>query len=86
MKPRSYEETKRHLENHWKPLHGLALASIGRANVAAQVSTIAKENGPVAANRSRASLSAFFRWAIGEGLCDRNPVAGTNKQEEKGPA
>ena len=85
MKPRSYEETKRHLENHWKPLHGLALASIGRANVAAQVSTIAKENGPVAANRSRASLSAFFRWAIGEGLCDHNPVSGTNKEEESGP-
>jgi integrase len=85
MKPRSYSETRRHLENHWKPLHGLALASIGRANVAAQVSTIAKENGPVAANRSRASLSAFFRWAIGEGLCDHNPVAGTNKQEEGGP-
>jgi integrase len=84
MKPRSYEETKRHLEKQWKPLHGLALASIGRANVAAQVSTIAKESGPVAANRSRASLSAFFRWAIGEGLCDHNPVAGTNKQEENG--
>ena len=46
MKPRSYEETNRHLENHCKPLHGLALASIGRANVAAQVSTIAKENRP----------------------------------------
>jgi integrase len=85
MKPRSYSETKRHLENHWKPLHGLALVSIGRANVAAQVSTIAKDSGPVAANRSRASLSAFFRWAIGEGLCDHNPVAGTNKQEENGP-
>ena len=85
MKPRSYSETNRHLENHWKPLHGLALASIGRANVAAQVSAIARESGPVAANRSRASLSAFFRWAIGEGLCDQNPVAGTNKQEESGP-
>src|SRR5215472_3459078 len=66
MKPRSYSETKRHLEAHWKPLHGLALASIGRANVAAQVAVIAK-SGPVAANRSRASLSAFFRWAVGEG-------------------
>jgi integrase len=85
LKPRSYEETKRHLENHWRPLHGLTLASIGRVNVAAQVSTIAKASGPVAANRSRASLSAFFRWAIGEGLCDHNPVAGTNKQAEAGP-
>ena len=39
----------------------------------------------VADNRARASLSAMFAWAIGEGLCDSNPVAGTNKQEEAGP-
>jgi integrase len=85
LKPRTYAETKRHLETHWKPLHGLALASIGRANVAAQVREIAKDSGPIAANRARASLSAMFRWAIGEGLCDENPVIGTNKQEESGP-
>ena len=85
MKPRSYAETKRHLETQWKPLHGLALASIGRANVAAEAGKIAKQSGPVAANRARASLSAFYRWAIGEGLCEENPVTGTNKQEESGP-
>jgi integrase len=40
----------------------------------------------VAANRARASLSAMFVWAIGEGLWDRdNPVAGTSKQKESGP-
>lgn len=85
LKPSSYREATRYLENHWRPLHGLALASIARANVAAQVSTIAKASGPVAANRSRASLSTFFRWAIGEGLCDLNPVVGTNQQAEAGP-
>ena len=85
MKPRSYAETKRHLETQWKPLHGLALGSIGRANVAAEAGKIAKQSGPVAANRARASLSAFYRWAIGEGLCEENPVTGTNKQEESGP-
>lgn len=85
MKPRSYTETKRHLETQWKPLHGLALGSIGRANVAAEAAKIAKQSGPVAANRARASLSAFYRWAIGEGLCEENPVAGTNKREENGP-
>src|SRR5262249_13158328 len=26
-------------------------------------------------------LSAFFAWAIGEDICDVNPVAGTNKAE-----
>ena len=60
MKPRSYAETKRHLETQWKPLHGLALGSIGRANVAAEAGKIAKHSGPVAANRARASLSAFY--------------------------
>jgi integrase len=85
LKPRSYVETKRHLEKDWKPLHGIAIASIGRANVAATMAVLAKERGPVTANRDRASLSAFYRWAIGEGLCDQNPVTGTNRQEESGP-
>ncbi len=85
MRPRSHEETKRHLEKQWKILHSLPANKVSRADVAAQVRLIAKDSGPVAANRSRASLSAFFRWAIGEGLCDHNPVAGTNKQEEAGP-
>jgi integrase len=85
LKASSYRETRRHLESHWKPLHGLALSSIGRANVAAQLTVLAKNSGRVATNRSRASLSAMFAWAIGEGLCDHNPVVGTNKQDEGGP-
>ena len=85
LKASSYREIKRHLENHWKPLHGLALSSVNRANVAAQLTAFAKNNGRATANRCRASLSTFFRWAIGEGLCDHNPVVGTNTQEENGP-
>ena len=34
------------------------------------------------ANRMRASLSAFFAWAVREGLLDNNPVVGTNIQPE----
>jgi integrase len=52
--------------------------------VSATLSAIAKSNGNVTANRARAALSAMFRWAIGEGLCDHNPVTGTNRQEENG--
>jgi integrase len=85
MKPRSYDETKRHLEKHFEPLHNREIQTIERLDVAARVREIAKQSGPVAANRARASLSAMFAWAIGEGLCDSNPVAGTNKQEEAGP-
>ena len=85
MKPRSLEQVKHHLDKLWAPLHGMAAKEVDRAVVAAEIRSIAKRKGPIAANRARASLSAFFRWAIGEGLCDDNPVTGTNKQEESGP-
>ena len=68
-----------------KRLHGLALSDVSRAAVAAEIRTIANERGATTANRARGSLSAFFRWAIGEGLCDANPVVGTNQHEENGP-
>jgi integrase len=42
-------------------------------------------NGPFAANRARASLSALFSWAIGEGLLDSNPIVGTNKAIDETP-
>jgi integrase len=79
LKPRSFIETQRFLQKHWKPLHRLALASISRATVAAQLRIIAKEHGLVSADRARAALSKFFSWAMGEGLTETNPVIGTNK-------
>lgn len=85
LKPRTLTETKRHLEIVFKPLHGLALAGITRAHVASEVRKIATASGPVAANRARATLSAMFHWAIGEGVAENNPVVGTNKQAENGP-
>jgi len=84
FKPRTMVEVKRYLEKDWQSLHNLAIASIARANVAATLSAIAKSKGGATANRARAALSAMFRWAIGEGLCDHNPVTGTNRQEENG--
>ena len=85
MKRRSHEECTRHLDKHWKPLHNKSIASIDRATVAARLRTIAKESGPVAADRARSSLSAMFAWTIGEGLCDANPVDGTNKASDEKP-
>lgn len=83
LKPRSYEEVKRHLQSHWKPLHDLPLAKVTRQHVAAQLAGIAKISGPFASNRSRAYLSAFFAWGMGEGLADMNPVVGTNKATDE---
>jgi integrase len=85
LKDSTYEAQERHLNDHWKALHGLPLNGITRADVAASLATIAKDKGPIAANRARSTLSKFFRWAIGEGICDHNPVVGTNKRDENEP-
>ena len=85
IKDATYELQKRYLNSHWKALHGLPLDGITRADVAASLTTIAKDSGPVAANRARSTLSKFYVWAIGEGLCDNNPVVGTNKRDENDP-
>jgi integrase len=82
LKPRSYEAIKRHLTKHWKPLHRLVIGSINRATVATRLREIAKQHGPVAADQARSNVSTFFAWAIGEGICETNPVDGTNKHSE----
>jgi integrase len=82
LRPSGYSATKRYLKELWKPLHALHLTNISRADVAARLGGIAGENGPIAADRTRAAFSAFFTWAIREGLCEINPVVGTNKAAE----
>jgi integrase len=79
-KPRSFEETKRLLEkDYWQPLHGLQLKEIDRTLVATRLREITKKHGAVPASHARIALSHFFKWAVGEGLCDANPVIGTNR-------
>jgi integrase len=82
LKPRSYVEIERHLLKHFKPLHKLVISSIIRSTIATRLREIAKQNGPGAADRTRSNVSTFFAWAIGEGICDSNPVDGTNKHSE----
>lgn len=77
LKPRTFAEVKRSLEGHWKPLHEVPVAMLTRASVSARLAEIATENGPFAANRSRAYLSAFFGWAMEQGQVDDSPVRGT---------
>jgi integrase len=84
MKPRSFEEVERHLTNHAKPLTKLRLAEIDRRTIAVRLAEIEEASGPVARNRVRSTLSAFFAWAITEGFVETNPVAGTAKAGEGG--
>jgi integrase len=78
MKSRTLVDVTRYLNRDWKPFHKLPVASVSRAIVASHLREIAKKGGPTA-NRARSVLSAMYAWAIGEGLCETNPVDGTNK-------
>jgi len=85
LKPRSFKEVRHHLQVHSKPLHRLRLAEIDRRTIALRLAQIEQGSGPGARNRVRSSLSAFFAFAIREGLIDSNPVSGTGKADE-GPS
>lgn len=85
MRESTHREYSRYLNSHCKPLDALPVASIKRADIAARIKAITTNSGAFAADRARAALSAMFAWAIGEGLCDANPVDGTNKQSDSTP-
>jgi len=85
LKPRTILEVERHLLVHAKSLHHLRLADIDRRTIASRLAEIEQASGPGARNRVRSSLSAFFTFAIREGLLDVNPVTGTGKADE-GPS
>ena len=75
---------ERHLLSHAKRLHGLQMVRIDRRNIATLLTAVATERGPTEGNHVRASLSAFFAWAMREGLVEANPVIGTNRATENG--
>jgi integrase len=83
LRPGSYREITRHLDKHAAPLHPLPVDAIDQRAIAERLSTVEKNSGPVTANRVRASLSAMFAWGMREGLALANPVANTNKRDEK---
>ncbi len=84
LKPRTYVELERHLRRDCAALTRLRLTEIDRRTVALKLAEVETASGPTARNRVRSSLSAFFNWAVREGLLDANPVAGTGRADERG--
>jgi integrase len=85
QRPRSYEETERHLRRHAASLHRERAEGVGRRIIAELLERVAAASGPIAANRLRAALSALWTWGLRTGLieADSNPVSFTLKQVEK---
>jgi integrase len=84
FKSSSFSQIQRYLRDHCAALHRLRLDQIDRRKVAAVLGGIETSSGPVARNRTRSALSAFFNWCVSEGLLDANPVQGTAKANENG--
>jgi len=78
MRSNTHSEAERYFTLHWAALRNRPIAEIKRAEIAAQLQDMTKARGPISAARARDNLSALFAWAMREGLCDANPVAGTN--------
>jgi integrase len=85
IRPRSLAALESHFAVHWQPLRNWSLHDIDRKAVADCLNELVAKRGAATANRARASLSGFFRWAMGNGLADANPVVGTNIAPESGP-
>ncbi|MEQ8653266.1 MAG: tyrosine-type recombinase/integrase [Kiloniellales bacterium] len=85
LRPKSYSETKRYLEQSWRSLHAERVDQVTRAIIAGRLTDMAKANGPVAADRARAAISAMFAWAMREGLAESNPAAMTNRHSDANP-
>jgi integrase len=79
VRPRTYVEVCRYLNEHWSPLHSVPVNAVRRADVALELSKMIRKNGSAAAAKARTALSAFYVWAMGEGIADVNPVIGSNK-------
>jgi integrase len=85
VRPATYREVCRYLNDHWSPLHGVPVNAVRRADVALELGKMVRKNGNAAAGRARIALSAFYVWCMGEGLVEQNPVIGSNRPIQ-GPA
>src|SRR5262249_5320013 len=77
----TYEAAVRYFHVLWAPLRGRPIDSIKRPEVATRLQELTIEYGRSAAGKARYTLSALYTWAMGEGLCDSNPVVATNNPE-----
>jgi integrase len=78
LRPNSHRSSVLYLRGgYFKKLHSMAIDQVTKRDVAAQLVRIAREHSKVTASMARTKLSAFYVWAIQQGLVDHNPVVGT---------
>jgi Arm DNA-binding domain len=82
LRQRSIREAERYLLHTWQSLHNWPIDKIVRKQVA-DIVTDLELSAPVAAGRARSNLSSLYKWAMGRGFVDLNPVVGTNNPDRR---
>jgi integrase len=73
---RSCSATKRLIERCAKPVwEGRQISTIGRRDINDLIDTVADRGAIVMARRLHAHLHRLFRWAVGRGILETNPMA-----------
>jgi integrase len=84
VRPTTFRMLERYLAGpHFRALHNMPLDQVTQRDVASCLVTIMRERGNVTARAARSSLSAFYVWAMQQGLATANPVIGTRKPQEQ---
>jgi integrase len=80
VRPNTFRASVLYLRgSYFKKLHSMAIDQVTKRDVAAQLVRIAREHSKVTASLARAHFSAFYVWAMQQGLVEHNPVVGTPK-------
>ena len=73
---RSYAATQRLIERCAKPVwEGRQISTIGRRDINDLIDAVADRGAIVMARRLHAHLHRLFRWAVGRGILETNPMA-----------
>jgi integrase len=79
VRANTHRHLTRYLQNYFTSLHSRPADAVTRADIAPVIAAIAKEHGKASAARARSALSAFYSWALKEGIAgETNPVTFTN--------
>jgi integrase len=86
LRPTSFRLAALYLRGpYFRPVHGVGLADITHADVAARLSAVARDHSSHTAAAARRQVGALFRWAMEEGWISANPVIATRKPVEAAP-
>src|SRR5262245_976779 len=75
VRPHTMTELRRYLQGpYFKALHSMPADTVARKDIAARLLVITRESGAATATWAHAAVSGLFRWALGQGLIEANPV------------